>query len=57
MDTLIDVLPGFPDGISRSEDGNFWIAIVAPRSPVIPLLRYGAPLSLEDGLRPARLGG
>ena len=41
MDTLIDALPGFPDGVSRSEDGNFWIAIVAPRTPLVPLLRYG----------------
>lgn len=39
-DTLIDNLPGFPDGVSRSSTGDFWIAIVAPRSPIVPYLRY-----------------
>lgn len=27
-DVFIDALPGFPDGISRSADGNFWLCIV-----------------------------
>lgn len=29
-DTLIDQLPGMPDGISKSSDGNFWVAIFGP---------------------------
>ena len=39
MDTLIDALPGFPDGISRSSDGNFWVAIIVPRLTLVPLLK------------------
>jgi len=35
IDVLIDNLPGFPDGISRGEDGLFWIAIASPRNPII----------------------
>jgi hypothetical protein len=27
VDTLIDRLPGFPDGVSRAEDGSFWVSI------------------------------
>ena len=30
-DILIDNLPGFPDGISRGENGIFWIAFTSPR--------------------------
>ncbi|GMH38773.1 hypothetical protein BSKO_06657 [Bryopsis sp. KO-2023] len=37
---LIDSLPGFPDGIARSSDGNFWVSIVAPPSPILKLLPY-----------------
>ncbi|GAX85618.1 hypothetical protein CEUSTIGMA_g13033.t1 [Chlamydomonas eustigma] len=40
VDTLVESLPGFPDGLSRGSDGNFWIAIVGLRSPVVPLLKY-----------------
>lgn len=28
-------LPGFPDGISTSPDGTFWLAIYAPRNPLL----------------------
>jgi hypothetical protein len=41
-DVLIDRLPGFPDGISRSEDGNFWVALVAPVTKLPQLLRFKA---------------
>ena len=34
-DIFIDNLPGFPDGISRGEDGSFWLAIPSPRNPVL----------------------
>lgn len=61
MDTLIENLPGFPDGISRGEDGLFWIAIASPRNAIIdglssqPFLRASLvrlPESLQP--RPAR---
>eukprot|EP00808_Paulinella_micropora_P025102 g81101.t1 len=32
---LVDKLPGFPDGISKSSDGNYWLCLVAPLSPAI----------------------
>lgn len=36
-------LPGFPDGISRSADGrSFWLAVLAPWSPLLKVLRYRA---------------
>lgn len=31
-DIFIDNLPGFPDGISRGDNGVFWLAIVSPRN-------------------------
>ncbi len=31
-DVLIDNLPGFPDNITEAPNGDFWIALVAPRS-------------------------
>jgi hypothetical protein len=31
IDTFIDNLPGFPDGISSNGHGNFWLALVTPR--------------------------
>jgi sugar lactone lactonase YvrE len=34
-DTLIDNLPGFPDGISAGSDGTFWLAIASPRDPQV----------------------
>jgi len=39
--TLIDKLPGFPDGITRSADGNFYISLCTPPSPLLPMLGYG----------------
>ena len=41
---VIDRLPGFPDGISRASDGNYWLCLVAPLSPLLPLLKLGAPV-------------
>eukprot|EP00965_Chrysotila_dentata_P143896 4753541-Pleurochrysis_carterae.AAC.1 len=37
-DVLIDRLPGFPDGLARSADGNFWVALVGKVSPIVPLM-------------------
>jgi sugar lactone lactonase YvrE len=43
VDTLIDRLPGFPDGVTRGDDGNFWVCIVAPPAPLLQkLLPYPA---------------
>ena len=30
-DVLVDNLPGLPDGISRGDDGRYWIALYSPR--------------------------
>ncbi len=32
---FIEGLPGFPDGISSNGRGNFWLAIFAPRNPLL----------------------
>ena len=40
LEVLISCLPGFPDGVSVSEDGNFWIALVAPDQPFVKILPY-----------------
>jgi len=37
-ETLIDNLPGFPDGISTGADGIFWLALVSPRKPMLEAL-------------------
>lgn len=36
---MIEGLPGFPDGVSRASDGNFWVAVPALRPVVLPLLK------------------
>lgn len=47
-DTLIDSLPGFPDGLSRSRDGQgFWVSVVMPKivlAKALPLPRSAVPL-------------
>jgi len=35
---FIDNLPGFPDGISSNGKGEFWLALVTPRDPVLDKL-------------------
>ena len=37
---MIDSLPGFPDGVSLAEDGNFWITLAGPNQPFVKLLPY-----------------
>ena len=27
LEVFLDNLPGFPDGVSKASDGNFWVAI------------------------------
>jgi ribose transport system permease protein len=34
---VIPDLPGYPDNINRASDGNFWVALVGMRSPVLDL--------------------
>jgi hypothetical protein len=42
-ETLIDRLPGFPDGVSLAADGHsFWVALVAPVTALPRLLRFKA---------------
>jgi ribose transport system permease protein len=36
-DIVIPDLPGYPDNINRASDGNFWVALVGMRSPVMDL--------------------
>ena len=35
VETFIDNLPGFPDGISTGADGVYWLAIYAPRNELL----------------------
>lgn len=35
VDLFVDNLPGFPDGISTGVDGVFWLALFAPRNPLL----------------------
>jgi len=37
-EVLLAGLPGFPDGVSRSPDGGFWVGLVAPLSPLLGVL-------------------
>lgn len=54
---LVDNLPGFPDGISRGTDGEFWIALFTPRNESLdellphPFLRK-VVLRLPEALQP-----
>ena len=40
LEILIDSLPGFPDGVSLAEDGNFWITLAAPNQAFVKILPY-----------------
>jgi sugar lactone lactonase YvrE len=35
VDTFVENLPGFPDGISSNGNGKFWLALVTPRNAVL----------------------
>lgn len=37
-------LPGYPDNIARGSDGLFWVAIPAPKSPVVEWIMTGPML-------------
>ncbi len=36
-ETVVANLPGYPDNINRSSDGNYWLAIVGMRTPAFDL--------------------
>jgi sugar lactone lactonase YvrE len=38
FDVLIDNLPGFPDNISQSLDGHYWLGLASPRSSALDAL-------------------
>jgi len=38
FETLLDNLPGFPGDVSISEDGRYWLSLLAPRSTVVDAL-------------------
>lgn len=35
VEVFVNNLPGFPDGISTGADGVFWLAVFAPRNPLL----------------------
>ena len=35
LEIFLDNLPGFPDGVSRASDGNFWVAINSAPVPKV----------------------
>lgn len=37
VETVIDNLPGYPDNINLSSDGNYWLALVGMRAPAYDL--------------------
>lgn len=37
-EVLVDQLPGFPDGITTSSSGSFWVGLVVPNQPIIAWL-------------------
>jgi sugar lactone lactonase YvrE len=41
-DVFIDNLPGFPDNLSFNDRDRFWVAIVAPRDPMLDELLPGS---------------
>jgi sugar lactone lactonase YvrE len=38
VEVLIDGLPGFPGDVSMSEEGRYWLSLIAPRSRLIDAL-------------------
>ncbi|WP_369382483.1 SMP-30/gluconolactonase/LRE family protein [Streptomyces sp. cg36] len=42
-DTFADDLPGFPDNMSRTPRGGFWVALASPRNPALEWLHRAAP--------------
>ena len=38
QEVMIDRLPGFPDGITSTSSGTFWVAIVVPEMGIVKYL-------------------
>ena len=38
VETLLDGLPGFPGDVTVSDDGRYWLSLLAPRSAAVDLL-------------------
>lgn len=54
---FLDSLPGFPDGVSRASDGNFWVAInTAPLPKVWGVLMGSRVLRWLVGWVPSLAG-
>ncbi|MBY6185193.1 SMP-30/gluconolactonase/LRE family protein [Marinobacter hydrocarbonoclasticus] len=55
QEVMIEHLPGFPDNISRSADGGYWVGLVAPRDALLDAL--GPYPAMRDLIRrlPAQL--
>ena len=57
--TLYESLPGFPDNLSTADDGLVWLAIPAPRNPMLDVLHPRRPglrralAALPDTLMPS----
>ncbi len=43
-DVLIDNLPGLPDNLSTGTDGRIWVALPAPRNPLLDWLHTKPPV-------------
>ena len=37
VEIVLENLPGFPDNINNSSDGNYWMSLVGMRSPALDL--------------------
>jgi ribose transport system permease protein len=37
IEMVVENMPGYPDNINRSSDGNFWVAMLGMRAPVLDL--------------------
>ena len=42
LEIFLDNLPGFPDGVSRASDGNFWVAINSAPVPKVVGVTMGS---------------
>ena len=38
VDVVIENLPGFPDNLSKGQDGRYWVGLVSPRSAALDAL-------------------
>ncbi|QDQ10283.1 SMP-30/gluconolactonase/LRE family protein [Streptomyces spectabilis] len=53
-DTFVEDLPGFPDNLSRDEDGTLWVALAGPREPLLDQL-HRAPAAVRRAAAAAAL--